>query len=93
MTDEKIAAALCSRSETAIAEVIARYSRRMFTVAAAALRGIGSKQDAEEIAADACCIVAFCILWVCGITHFIICFHNSCLFIDLLLSAKIVQIE
>lgn len=58
MTDEKIAAALCSRSETAIAEVIARYSRRMFTVAAAALHGIGSKQDAEEIAAD-----AFVYLW------------------------------
>ena len=58
LNDEKIAAALRSRSESAIAEVIARYSRRLFTVAARVLNGIGTEQDAEEITAD-----AFVYLW------------------------------
>lgn len=58
MTDEKIAAALAERSERAIADVIARYSRHLYAVAAAALRGIGAEQDAEEAAAD-----AFVYLW------------------------------
>lgn len=58
MTDEKIAAALAARSERAMADVIARYSRRLYTTAAAALDGIGTAQDAEEAAAD-----AFVYLW------------------------------
>ena len=52
MTDEKTAAALAARSERAVADVIARYSRHLYTVAAAALRGVGTEQDAEEAAAD-----------------------------------------
>ena len=48
MTDEKTAAALAARSERAVADVIARYSRHLYAVAAAALRGIGAEQDAEE---------------------------------------------
>ena len=51
MTDEKTAAALAARSERAVADVIARYSRHLYTVAAAALRGVGTEQDAEEAAA------------------------------------------
>lgn len=35
MTDEKTAAALAARSERAVADVIARYSRHLYTVAAA----------------------------------------------------------
>ena len=58
MTDEKTAAALAARSERAVADVIARYSRHLYTVAAAALRGVGTEQDAEEAAAD-----AFVYLW------------------------------
>ena len=50
MTDEKTAAALAARSERAVADVIARYSRHLYTVAAAALRGVGTEQDAEEAA-------------------------------------------
>ena len=46
MTDEKTAAALAARSERAVADVIARYSRHLYTVAAAALRGVGTEQDA-----------------------------------------------
>ena len=52
MTDEKTAAALAARSERAVADVIARYSRHLYTVAAAALRGVGTEQDAEEAAAE-----------------------------------------
>ena len=52
------AAALAARSERAVADVIARYSRHLYTVAAAALRGVGTEQDAEEAAAD-----AFVYLW------------------------------
>ena len=48
LTDEKTAAALAARSERAVADVIARYSRHLYTVAAAALRGVGTEQDAEE---------------------------------------------
>lgn len=58
MTDEKTAAALAAHSERAVADVIARYSRHLYTVAAAALRGVGTEQDAEEAAAD-----AFVYLW------------------------------
>ena len=58
MTDEKTAAALAARSERAVADVIARYSRHLYPVAAAALRGVGTEQDAEEAAAD-----AFVYLW------------------------------
>ncbi len=58
LTDEKTAAALAARSERAVADVIARYSRHLYTVAAAALRGVGTEQDAEEAAAD-----AFVYLW------------------------------
>ena len=58
LTDEKTAAALAARSERAVANVIARYSRHLYTVAAAALRGVGTEQDAEEAAAD-----AFVYLW------------------------------
>ena len=53
MTDEKTAAALAARSERAVADVIARYSRHLYAVAAAALRGVGTEQDAEEAAAAA----------------------------------------
>ena len=58
MTDEKLAAALACRSEAAIAGVMERHSRRVYTVAAAVLRGIGSEEDAEEVAAD-----TFVYLW------------------------------
>lgn len=58
MTDEKLAAALAGRSEAAIAGVMERHSRRVYTVAAAVLRGIGSEEDAEEVAAD-----TFVYLW------------------------------
>ena len=58
MTDEKLAAALAGHSESAIAGVMERHSRRVYTVAAAVLRGIGSEEDAEEVAAD-----TFVYLW------------------------------
>ena len=51
MTDEKTAAALAARSERAVADVIARYSRHLYTVAAAALCAAQFQLQEERAAA------------------------------------------
>lgn len=52
MNDEKTIIAIRNRSETAISEVINKYSKLLWSIAGAVLNNIGSIQDVEECVAD-----------------------------------------
>lgn len=56
--DEKLITAIQNRDETAINEVIVRYSKLLWKISAAVLNHIGSVQDVEECVAD-----TFIYLW------------------------------
>lgn len=58
MNDEKLITAIQNRDETAISDVITRYSRLLWKTASAVLKNIGSTQDVEECVAD-----TFIYLW------------------------------
>ena len=58
MRDEAIIRAIQRGDEGAIAGVITRYARLMWSVAGSVLRGVGSDQDVEECVAD-----VFVYLW------------------------------
>ena len=58
LNDEKVITAIKNRDETAISEVITRYSRLLWKSAGAVLNNIGSVQDVEECVAD-----TFICLW------------------------------
>ena len=58
MNDEKAVQAIRARSETAIHDVITRYSRLLWSVSGAVLHHAGSVQDIEECVAD-----TFIYLW------------------------------
>ena len=58
LNDEKTIQAIQNRSEAAIGQVMAAYSRLLWSVAQAVLHGVGSDQDVEECVAD-----AFIYLW------------------------------
>lgn len=58
MNDEKTIAAIQERDETVISEVIAKYSRLLWSVAGIVLNKAGSAQDVEECVAD-----TFIYLW------------------------------
>lgn len=58
MNDEKIINELQNRNETVIGYVISKYSKMLWTVAAAVLDGVGTSQDIEECVAD-----TFIYLW------------------------------
>ena len=58
MNDEKITKAIRNRSEDAINDVITKYSKLMWSIAAAVLKNSGSIQDIEECVAD-----TFIYLW------------------------------
>ncbi len=58
MNDERMITAIERRSETAINEVITKYSKLLWSVAGAVLNNIGSTQDVEECVAD-----TFIYLW------------------------------
>ncbi len=52
MKDEKIINAIKNGDETAIAQVIDKYSRLLWSVASAVLENVGQEQDVEECVAD-----------------------------------------
>lgn len=58
MSDEKLVRAIQARDEAAITQVIETYSKLLWSIAGAALSGIGSAQDTEECVAD-----TFIYLW------------------------------
>lgn len=58
LNDEKTIAAIQERDETVISEVIAKYSRLLWSVAGIVLDKAGSAQDVEECVAD-----TFIYLW------------------------------
>lgn len=58
MNDERIIKAIKGKSESAISEVITRYSRLVWSVADAVLGNIGSVQDIEDCVAE-----VFVFLW------------------------------
>lgn len=58
MDDEKMIAAVKARNEKAVAAAIDKYSRLLWSVAAAVLNNMGSIQDVEECVAD-----TFIYLW------------------------------
>ena len=58
MSDEKLIRAIRARDERAIAHVIETYSKLLWSIAGAALKGVGSAQDTEECVAD-----TFILLW------------------------------
>ena len=52
MNDEKLINAIKSGDEAAIAQVMDKYSRLLWSVASAVLKNIGQEQDVEECVAD-----------------------------------------
>ena len=52
MNDEKIITAIKNGDEAAIAQVIGKYSRLLWSVASAVLKNVGQEQDVEECVAD-----------------------------------------
>ena len=52
MNDEKIITAIKNGDEAAIAQVIDKYSRLLWSVASAVLKNVGQEQDVEECVAD-----------------------------------------
>ena len=58
LNDERTISAIRHRDESAINEVIKKYSKFLWSVSGAVLSGIGSTQDVEECVAD-----AFIYLW------------------------------
>lgn len=52
MSDEKIINAIKNGDEAAIAQVIDKYSRLLWSVASAVLKNVGQEQDVEECVAD-----------------------------------------
>lgn len=52
MSDEKIINAIKNGDETAIEQVMDKYSRLLWTVASAVLKNVASEQDVEECVAD-----------------------------------------
>lgn len=58
MKDEALVIAIGNRQEMAMNEIIDRYSRLLWPIAAAVLKNVGSEQDVEEVVAD-----AFIFLW------------------------------
>lgn len=58
MNDKKTIIAITNRNETAIHEVITKYSKLLWSVAGAVLNNVGSAQDVEECVAD-----TFIYLW------------------------------
>lgn len=59
MTDEKLMKAIAARDEGAINRLMDKYSRPLWSVAAAVLRPMGSDEDLEECVAD-----VFVFLWL-----------------------------
>ena len=58
MTDEKVIRAIAARDERVMDRLMDKYSRLLWSVAAAVLRPVGSDQDLEECVAD-----VFVYLW------------------------------
>ena len=58
MKDARVAEEIRKKNEAAVSEVMDRYSRLLWSVAAAVLRGAGTAADVEECVAD-----AFIYLW------------------------------
>jgi len=52
VSDEKIINAIKNGDEAAIAQVIDKYSRLLWSVASAVLKNVGQEQDVEECVAD-----------------------------------------
>lgn len=59
MTDEKLMKAIAAREEGAMNRLMDKYSRLLWSVAAAVLRPMGSDEDLEECVAD-----VFVFLWL-----------------------------
>ncbi len=59
MTDEKLIQAIAARDEAAMNRLIDKYSKLLWSVAAAALRPFGTEEDLEECVAD-----VFVALWL-----------------------------
>ena len=52
MNDEKVVKAIKDGDETAINQVIEKYSKLMWSIAGAVLKNIGATEDVEECVAD-----------------------------------------